>query len=171
MTQLLSDNKVSSMHLVTKIAYLYNLGNEYVDLTGGWGRNNPLYGTVTKNADHIYLKGTSNGGGVCACTIDEIDLSEYSKLYVDIAFNIATTSATISGFGIGKVSLSGVTNHYATDQSNAYAYSTLSIASYERQIMSLDISEVSVGFPFIGLTSRAATPQNEAFLYRMWLEK
>lgn len=69
-----SDNKENvsnTLHLKTQArVYLYQLGNEYIDITGGWvkdyfGVKDYGFGIFIKNSDNLYIKnnGTSTNVG------------------------------------------------------------------------------------------------------------
>lgn len=66
--------------------YLYNRGEEYTDLTGGWSKGvhtvQDGLGTVTKQTDRIYLKtGSSTSTDDCPiATVNKVDLTKYNKL-------------------------------------------------------------------------------------------
>lgn len=70
--------------------YLYNLGDECTDVTGGWKRNYNYYqftsnsgGSVQKDSDSIRLiNGNDYNTSVVIATNNFIDISGYSKLYV-----------------------------------------------------------------------------------------
>lgn len=68
---------------------LYEAGNEYADITGGWEQTTsgsyfdyPLTGTVTFNADHIYLLNPDGNKIPLANTKNKINFEGYSKLFV-----------------------------------------------------------------------------------------
>lgn len=67
--------------------WLYDSGNEFTDLTGGWAAvnrdksNTTTSGSsVTKNEDHIYTKNVS-GGSRAPATANEIDLTPYKAIH------------------------------------------------------------------------------------------
>lgn len=90
---------------VEKRLYLYNLGDECTDITGGW-KFPTVYSaahskfdswqtmggvtgsvTRTKNADNIYLKSYGSAGScnvASVYTTNKIDVSEYSKLKIRV---------------------------------------------------------------------------------------
>lgn len=79
--------------------YLYNAGTECTPITGGWLRtgyhvNNS--GTFTSNEDNMYIY-SPNGSRIFGGIKNAIDLSEYSKLFIESTGNqficqITTTS-------------------------------------------------------------------------------
>lgn len=70
------------------IYYLYNSGNEYTGITGGWKGVNPydVYddGTLTKNAGSINLNSPANHSLISVVTNSKIDLREYNKLKINV---------------------------------------------------------------------------------------
>lgn len=69
--------------------YLYNNGNEYEDVTGGWdvgyltGTTSSV-GTATKYENYVEVKTWGYWCGFGMKTINNIDSSNYSKLCVDV---------------------------------------------------------------------------------------
>lgn len=61
---------------------LYKNGNEYEGVTGGWSADSNSNGTVTFNADNIYLAGRDGDTYTVAGTVNSIDLSKYTKLVI-----------------------------------------------------------------------------------------
>ena len=66
---------------------LYDYGNEYVDITGGWKgatvstQYNASGGTFTKNEDNIYFRNVASGS-FSAVTINKIDLTGWKTLHL-----------------------------------------------------------------------------------------
>lgn len=75
--------------------YLYKLGNECVDITGGWIDFNyrAAGGTTIKNNDNITVKTTVQYGGKGYKTTNAIDITAFRKLTVDFS----ATGNTIVG--------------------------------------------------------------------------
>lgn len=72
--------------------YIYNLGNENINLTGGWNAHD--MGKFTKNADNMEISGTANG----ASTLNPIDITPYSKAI----FHVNTSSGSYKDVGFSK---------------------------------------------------------------------
>lgn len=66
--------------------YIYNSGDECVSLTGGWVQKgeNSNAGIFRKNADSIEIYTAINGSYTSMRTENTIDLTEFSKLFVDV---------------------------------------------------------------------------------------
>lgn len=66
-----------------KIKYLYNSGNEYLNITGGWNTQlNASYGaatTIVKNANNIYFP---TGAWNMLLTNNKIDVTNYDVVYM-----------------------------------------------------------------------------------------
>ena len=72
------------------ITYLYRLGNECTELTNGWTSSGYVskvdgYGiaSATKNANDMLIAGSSSTINVLG-TMNTIDLTEYSKIYISV---------------------------------------------------------------------------------------
>ena len=84
------ENKLSS--LIDKVnelgdapsphLYLYKEGDECVDVTGGLVQKYLYNGSLTKNSNHIYMKGNYglSGGYATLSTTNTIELTRYTKL-------------------------------------------------------------------------------------------
>ena len=125
--------------------YLYNYGDECTDVTGGWG------GTGVKNSDNIYLYGWAGGSLRCK-TANEIDLTDYKTLYVDV--DVISVLSNQYGFNL------------VVEGAREY---DLSVTTVGRNIYSVDISSVSVKSAFTILVQWDA--KCKASVYGIWLEK
>ena len=72
--------------------FIYNKGDEFTDTTGGWSGSGYKYGTITttafgKDADSINVVYASEDQIACIGTVNMIDLTNYSKLYVKSNFS------------------------------------------------------------------------------------
>ncbi len=104
---------------------LYNSGNEYDAVTGGWGSS----GSVTKNATSITVTGSSTFP--TAYTDNKIDLSRYSTLAINITANKKVQYGITLAVGTKKI--------YATDASRiAYLDSDMVVG-----INMLDVSAIT----------------------------
>ena len=119
-------------------------GDEYTDVTGGW------IGNATKNTDNIYVHGITNGT-TQAQTNNNIDLTDYSTLYVDV--NVISVLSSQYGFRI-----------YGT---NAIFY--LPVVTVGRGVYSVDIS--SINTECVIYMSAEWSPLCKASVYNVWLEK
>lgn len=73
--------------LFPAMLYLYNLGNEYFDVTGGWIDFNyrPAGGIATKNSDNLFVKTTVQYGGKGFKTVNPIDITDFKKFTVNFS--------------------------------------------------------------------------------------
>lgn len=110
---------------------LYDAGNQYTDITGGWIRHG-TGGKVTFNDDNIYLEtlGAYDEGAVD--TTNAVDLTDFATLKV-------TVSATNRKNIIGKVS---VYTKNAAGKETVAASAELDASSTET-VTSLDVSGLS----------------------------
>lgn len=76
-----------------KLSYdlvLYDSGEEYSDITGGWSGfacyNGTSKGTFTKNSSSIYIKSNGSGGAqsIAAAPANKIDITDISTLKVNV---------------------------------------------------------------------------------------
>lgn len=136
------------------IQYLYNAGNEYTDITGGWEKKNKLSsstatGSMTKNADHVYLKNVQSAT-VGMVTVNEIDLTPYTQLH---CLCKCTGEMTI-----------GVAKSFPTTSANYLANGKFDAPNNE--VVSVDISGVNT-------VAKIGVFENEAkgtYVYKVWLE-
>lgn len=112
------------------VTYIYKLGDEYIDITGGWadqyssGRN-----TLTKGTDYLMVKGVSGQYYGSAATKKSIDLTHSTTLRV---------SAKRSGSGECWV---GIATSPANNAHNLSAKTQVTATSYTE--VSLDVSAYS----------------------------
>ena len=81
-----------------KLSYaliLYDSGDEYTDITGGWSGfacySGTSKGTFTKNSSSIYIKSNGSKGAqsIAAAPVNKIDITDISTLKVNvISFNV-----------------------------------------------------------------------------------
>lgn len=123
---------------------LYNNGEEYADVTGGWTIvNKSGGGDGAKEANRIYLgyTGSSNRRST-AYTTKKVDVSKVSTLYVKV--NITTIGAGVSGSGF----------HFGLSEQNTdvQPYESELFAGYKgdsttgEKILSLDVSSFSATY-------------------------
>ena len=73
-----------------KKIYLYKKGDKCEAITGGWVMDRNLYatsgGVINWNDTNLYLRGatTGNCGEYGVRTVNKIDYSKYSKIYVEV---------------------------------------------------------------------------------------
>ena len=81
-----------------KLSYalvLYDSGDEYTDITGGWSGfacySGTSEGTFTKNSSSIYIKSNGSKGAqsIAAAPVNKIDITDISTLKVNVtSFNV-----------------------------------------------------------------------------------
>lgn len=132
---------------------LYDAGNEYEHITGGWYGGNAAASstassTITKNSDHILIKNTTSASNG-AITTNAIDLTKYSTL-----------NALYKGGSVGlRVSPSFPTSSPAATNNTDGSVSVITQ-------LTLDISELQ-GYYQCALSARSTS---SIYLYKMWLE-
>jgi hypothetical protein len=84
-------NKVNSLVYSDSALYLYNKGNEYTNLTGGWvaAGQSGTTGKITITKSDTTIKYVNNTGSVSYCnggvtTAKPVDFTNYSKLYIHL---------------------------------------------------------------------------------------
>lgn len=110
---------------------LYDAGNQYTDITGGWIRHG-TGGTVTFNDDNIYLETSSEYSGGAVNTTNAVDLSDFATLKV-------TAAASNKSYMLGKVS---VYTKNAAGKETIAASASLDSSAVET-VTSLDVSALS----------------------------
>lgn len=145
-----------------KLIVIYNLGNEYTSLTGGFekvkGVNNSGYsvGTMTKNSDNIYLNATS-AQAVAAVTVNKISLKGCTTL------NIDTTTAG----GSAGPRLIWSTNHDAPLDTGQLA----NIQFTGSGVHSMDISSVNTTLAYVSARSLSPTGNTSTITFtKIWAE-
>lgn len=110
---------------------LYDAGNQYTDVTGGWIRHG-TGGTVTFNDDNIYLEDASAYVHAAVDTTNAVDLTDYATLKV-------TATTTDKRWMLGKVIV------YTKDTAGkeTVAASASLDASGVETVTSLDVSALS----------------------------
>lgn len=77
--------QVESVHIYFTV-YLYNKGDEFTDITGGWDQYKDCGGTIIKENDNIALNlvGVANVNSIgYVITSNKIDLTKYKKLVIN----------------------------------------------------------------------------------------
>lgn len=127
---------------------LYNSGNEYVDITGGWA-DTPLnlsyseaYPTLTKAANFLQLQDSGKYGGAKYCTNNTIDITHYNK----IIFNI---SNVLSSTGQSEIGILSARTYMPA--SGIVVTSSKEFGEVTTQDVEIDISNKSGNwYPFFG---------------------
>ena len=146
------DITTSGQHETVNVGYLYDAGNQYKTVTGGWVGTQTVSGStkpggkLTVNDDNLSFTNAS-GGSFGIATTNAIDLTSYTTLHV---------------LHTGKARLR-VANDFPTSSPVAeYSSNT----SYKEQTeITLDISSVT-GVYKIAIGNRAASAVN---VYKVWL--
>lgn len=149
--------------------FLYNYGEEYIDLTGGYAISY-VGGTGTnstaKLSDCLLLKCKfDNYKDSIRCNISSkktIDLTEYSRLNFEVASNNTTK---------GTVRL-GCASKQATDLDTLGYLARYQSAgeTFEKKIVSVDISFIEQ-HAYINVGSYNLGGTTESFVYAIWLER
>ncbi len=138
------DITTDGQHISVELAYwngeLYDSGNQFVAVTGGWNKCNwKSYDTesislpsVTYNADSVTIsKSKSNGTSGGWCTVNKIDLSGYNTIRFVIT-NCYMTGSEVSLFATENVE-GGISS----------AASRVKVGSNGAKEMAIDISNVN----------------------------
>jgi hypothetical protein len=152
--------------------YLYNYGNEYTSITGGWVSWSTEGGSIVKEKGDIYIYG-ANG---CTNTVginNLIDITKYSSLnFVYDSGYIETSSSgarIILGIttNVGYNGASQIYNKYANRSSSALLiYPTESNTILTNQHTKLNISSLS-GSVGVGIMAHVT---GSGKIYQIWLE-
>lgn len=110
---------------------LYDAGNQYTDVTGGWVRHG-TGGTVTFNDDNIYLETLQDYSFGTVDTTNAVDLTDFATLKV-------TASATNRSYMLGKV----IVYTKNTEGKETIAASASLDSSATETVTSLDVSALS----------------------------
>ena len=139
------------------IKYLYDAGNQFIDVTGGWEGKHTISGSTTSssklavNDDHLTVTNLS-GGSFGAVTSKKINLTNFKYIHAEVK-------------GQPRVSCA---DSYPTSTSNFKAdYASDSVLSTKTKV-TCDISGVD-GECYIAVASRtnSDTPLE---IYKVWME-
>ena len=88
---------------LNRVVNLYNRGNEYTDITGGWQNGiNLVYGSIDKLSDRFRLHATGTVSRKGICTVKKIDVTDIQYIYATISTIVhegeADSGASISLF-------------------------------------------------------------------------
>lgn len=135
---------------------LYDYGNEYEAITGGWEAKNLMSGStasggsIVKNADSIQVINVGNGSWA-AVTVNQIDLTNYTTLHV-----VYTCSSSGVRFAVSP--------DFPAAEASMAAVTTAGTASAPAEAV-LDITAVNEPCR-IGFQNRGT---NTVHLYKAWI--
>ena len=139
------------------VYYLYDAGEEYEAITGGWTIVNGSGGRGVKNTDNIYLGYSGSSNRVSgAYTVDVINPQSFSKLYVKYNITAVNTSYGLS-FGLADTNTS-------TSKPNIISPSSYLTATGQH-VSVLDISSVDDEC-YVGVTISVTN----ANIYQVWMQ-
>jgi hypothetical protein len=145
--------------------YLYKEGDECTALTGGWGAvvmSGYGAGTVTENADNIYLNAVYSGGQKLAmsATSNQINLMPYSKLCMEYTSIISTNAQLVLGAKATPSQLVAPA-----------AYTTITESTSSKTIAILDISSLTSSLCVVVYDTAGSSGESvSANIYRVWFE-
>ena len=138
------------------IKYLYDAGNQFVDVTGGWEGKHTISGSTTSGAklavndDHLTVTNVS-GGSFGAVTRKKIDITGFSFIYAEV---------------IGHPRLS-VADTYPTSVSNFLADFAASAPYTNKTKIQVNISGIG-GERYVTLASRTNS-ETPLEIYKVWM--
>ena len=151
-----------------KLLWLYNEGDEYVDVTGGWSKGVHTIvdglGTVTKQADRILLQITSVTSDDCPiATVNKVDLTKYSKICASYIGIVGSTTNKAPTMRVSANSVRGTNGGTAVASKNFDGTSSV--------IVEVDISSVTgEWYVAAGIHCGDATKTATAYIDKVWLE-
>lgn len=140
---------------------LYEAGNEYSGQTGGWVTFRPTShaaGVAQKNADNLTVAAAANEEqwlSIAFATENSIDLSNYNSLHI---------TATSASGGAGD----SATKFGVTDTKDSTSWDDTPQAVFSDGTTTLDISAVSSGFIWFGVSQRGRGTKS-AVVTKVWL--
>ena len=167
-----SENKLSILidkvneleDCIPSILYLYNNGNEFEDITGGFtkaGQSNGVGNvSITRYVDGIYFSNSSRPNSYIYAgigTLNSIDVSKFSKLCVEYEYNVFLSSSM-------RKSVIELTNNLNDNGSIC----SISTGLSEKHTVSLDVSNVQQSC-FVRVL--VADSGSNTKISRIWLEK
>ena len=149
---------------IPSILYLYNNGNEFEDITGGFtkaGQSNGVGNvSITRYVDGIYFSNSSRPNSYIYAgigTLNSIDVSKFSKLCVEYEYNVFLSSSM-------RNSVIELTNNLNDNGSIC----SISTGLSEKHTVSLDVSNVQQSC-FVRVL--VADSGSNTKISRIWLEK
>ena len=149
---------------IPSILYLYNNGNEFEDITGGFtkaGQSNGVGNvSITRYVDGIYFSNSSRPSSYIYAgigTLNSIDVSKFSKLCVEYEYNVFLSSSM-------RASVIELTNNLNDNGSIC----SISTGLSEKHTVSLDVSNVQQSC-FVRVL--VADSGSNTKISRIWLEK
>ena len=144
--------------------YLYNLGDECDDITGGWGTTGYAHNTYTvvagkKQGEYFELTGATNKLSTLG-TINAVNVDNYKRVYIDCE----PTSYTGTGASARSINLLIVKNKNALNTVLYTGYFT----ELKRQTGYVEIP-AGTGNVYIVVTV-SATASCAGKVYKVWLE-
>lgn len=147
--------------------YLYNLGDECEDVTGGWQQTSDYganSGSFVKNSDNIQLN-TVALSGMNMGSSKKISRGSYTKLCIELSQTSASNSKSMFGYG--------PTNYRTKDDDNAGrcncddSVPPLLLTAYNREVFSLDLTLDEF---YVWFGSNYASEAMTHNFYKVWLE-
>lgn len=139
---------------------LYDTGNQYQSITGGWtgyGEDGATAKRVTFNTSNISIATKSNAEAASAYTKNKLDLSKFNKLNVEL--NVTGVNTALSDtVSIGVASVNNVA--YASNKAVAKNNSN----STGARTLTCDISSVDEGYPYV------CANESNFVVSKIWLE-
>lgn len=159
------DSRVATLDATYTVLYLYNSGNEYTKVTGGWCFDNAVaYGTVLRGDTWLECRAIQYTcfGRYCY-TRNKIDLTNYNRIYFYFDGIEAATYAFLSKT-LGIPTASTIENWYPSDH-----WTGNWIAQKQ---FSIDISGLTGEYYPIVVAGPCVKGNDHAwfFLKRVWLE-
>lgn len=146
---------------------LYNAGDQYTDITGGWEKVGTA-GTVAFNDTDINLTATSQYSQAAVSTVNAVDLSSFTTLNAVISGRFATSHDTRWYKGVLKAVTLG-----STGTETVAATTDLSAGTTGSTIpqTTLDVSGLS-GEYYIRIATKHISDSISAniFIHKVWLE-
>lgn len=137
---------------------LFYNGNQYTDITGGWTLNKF---SLKDGAFDTGLTSETSGNDVMACTVNKIDVGQFSTLHIQCYSNFRNSGGPgNSRFGICS------TNGPSYD--NFAAYKDISTGSNNISYYSIDISSVT-GTYYVKFYASVAYMMGRLKIEKMWL--
>jgi hypothetical protein len=141
--------------------WLYYLGEEFTNLTGGWRSIGSGY---AKNADNLYFNGSGSSGSSTVSGgwyINQIDVSDLSTIHI-------VGKRDSNKAGSGRFNLTTNISSALLAQNNAVTYLTLSSNTTQTE-QTLDVSSIS-GLLYPCLTAYTASSTCGYYMYNLWSE-
>ena len=143
--QITTDGQSKTISLSYWDGELYDSGNEYTDYTGGWKARGIKIAsdfsvatapTIIKNSNNVVVKQSSQGSSGVYEIANDIDLTEYENLIVNVKAEVnASSSDVVLAVAVYDRNISTIGSGYNSPLSNTMAHYRITNMSFDDNVI------------------------------------